>query len=164
MMTTLVAGVLSSRLGLSSRDNTIGISSAADAHFAVMPAGFLLRMMNNNRRNKRIFTIRTHRLPPLVPVKAYHCTQPGRAAKAFPMVSHGQLNPQFCRWKYSKLNQNTINDKYPGRSPRRAFTQWKPIQGRHMSRLLARNAAMAPGPVAFHTHHVAATFQTSIAI
>ena len=35
-------------------------------------------------------------------------------------------------------------------------------QGKHINRLFAKNAAMAPGSDAFHIHHVVVTFQVNI--
>jgi len=38
----------------------------------------------------------------------------------------------------------------------------KPSQGTHINKLLARNAATAPGADAFHIHQVVATFQMNM--
>src|SRR5579872_4953351 len=79
------------------RERAGGISNIAMAHQAVgLRSEFLDRLFQASRK-RRIFVTSTHRLPPLVPVNSYHCTQAGWLANTFPMVSQGQLRPQFCK-------------------------------------------------------------------
>src|SRR5579872_4884425 len=67
-----------------------------------------LCLQAHKSRNNSTLTTHIHNPPPLVPVKEYHCTHEGLAAKTLPRVSQGQLSPQFCKCRYSKLNQKTI--------------------------------------------------------
>ena len=62
-------------------------------------------LMNyHSHRKTRMLMTSIHRLPPPAPVNAYQGIQCGWAAKTLPSVSQGQLSPQFCKWKYSKLS------------------------------------------------------------
>ena len=116
------------------------------------------------KMNNRMLTDNTHNVPPLLPVYSYHCIHCGREANALPSVSHGQLRPQSCRWINSKQIQNATNERQPVFSPHLFLTILNPSHGKHIKKLLAKKAAIAPGCDAFHIHQVVATFQVNMVI
>src|SRR5579872_5349119 len=100
-------------------ERAAGTSNIPMAHQAVDLSSVFLDHQFQASRKSRTFTRRTQRLPPLVPVNSYHCTQRGWLANTFPTVSQGQLSPQFCRCRYSKLSQKATRDAYPILWPQR---------------------------------------------